>query len=95
MPSAHEFVAHNRTEDEIGVEIGADWLVYQDLDELEKAVRRGNKNIKRFDTSCFNADYVTGDVNQAYLDRIDSVRNDTAKTVQVMNPAVIDLHNSN
>lgn len=95
MPSANEFVAHNRTEEEICQEIGADWLVYQDLKELEFAVKRGNKNIQRFDTSCFNGEYVTGDVNQAYLDHIDQVRNDSAKKVQVMNPAVIDLHNSN
>ncbi|MDH5392060.1 MAG: amidophosphoribosyltransferase [Gammaproteobacteria bacterium] len=95
MPSAQEFVAHDRTEDEICKEIGADWLVYQDLEELELAVRKGNKNIKMFDTSCFNAEYVTGDVSQEYLEHIDSIRNDRAKESRVMNPAVIDLHNSN
>ena len=95
MPSAQEFVAHDRTEDEICKEIGADWLVYQDLDELEQAVKRGNENIKEFDTSCFNAEYVTGDVDQDYLDHIDQIRNDSAKKGQVTNPAVIDLHNSN
>jgi len=95
MPSAQEFVAHNRTEEEICKEIGADWLVYQDLEELEMAVKKGNKKIDSFDTSCFNAEYVTGDVDQAYLDHIDQVRNDNAKASTVMNPAVIDLHNSN
>ena len=95
MPSAHEFVAHDRTEEEICKEIGADWLVYQDLDELELAVKKGNEDIDKFDTSCFNAEYVTGDVDQAYLDHIDDIRNDSAKGDIVMNPAVIDLHNSN
>jgi len=95
MPSAQEFVAHDRTEDEICKEIGADWLVYQDLDELELAVKRGNEKIQQFDTSCFDAEYITGDVNQQYLEHIDQVRNDSAKKGQVMNPAVIDLHNSN
>jgi len=95
MPSAQEFVAHDRTEEEICKEIGADWLVYQDLDELEMAVKKGNDNIEMFDTSCFNAEYVTGDVDQEYLDHIDKIRNDNAKGDTVMNPAVIDLHNSN
>lgn len=95
MPSATEFIAHNRTEDEICEEIGADWLVYQDLEELENAVKRGTENIQGFDTSCFNGQYVTGDVDQDYLDRIDQVRNDSAKHERATNPDIIDLHNSN
>jgi len=95
MPSATEFVAHNRTEEEICKEIGADWLVYQDLEELEKAVRRGNKEIEEFDTSCFDAKYITGDVDQEYLDHLDEARNDSAKRELIANPDIIDLHNSN
>lgn len=95
MPSATEFVAHDRTEEEICQEIGADWLIYQDLEELEVAVRRGNKKIEQFDTSCFNGKYITGDVNQDYLDYIDDVRNDTAKHASAANPDNIDIYNSN
>lgn len=79
MPSVTEFVAHNSTEEEIGEKIGADRIFYQTLDDLVTAVRKGNPEIKTFDCSCFSGEYPTGEVNQAYLDKIDSIRNDTAK----------------
>lgn len=80
MPTAEEFIAHGRSEDEICREIGADWLIYQDIEDLIEAARKGNPKIKRFDTSCFTGDYVTGDVNEAYLNQISVRRNDEAKT---------------
>jgi amidophosphoribosyltransferase len=80
MPTAEEFIAHNRTEEEICREIGADWLIYQDIDDLIQAASKGNPKIKRFDTSCFTGEYVTGDVNDDYLDRLSALRNDDAKT---------------
>ncbi len=80
MPAAHELIAHNRNEDEICTEIGADKMIYQDLDDLIEAVQRGNPEIKHFDTSCFNHEYVTGDIDDAYLERIEALRNDNAQT---------------
>lgn len=94
MPSADEFVAYDRSEEEIAEAIGADWLVYQDLHDLIDAVQHHNSDIKQFDSSCFNGEYVTGDVDKAYLDYIDKLRNDTAKKKQIFNPEIIDLHNS-
>ncbi len=67
MPTAEELIAHDRDTDAICRAIGADWLVYQDLDDLIDAVRKGNPSIGRFDTSCFNGEYVTGDVGDDYL----------------------------
>lgn len=95
MPSAIELVGHGRDEHEIAKVIGADWLVYQDLDDLVKAARKGNPAIKAFDTSVFNGQYVTGDVTQNYLDDIEKLRNDAQKEKQEMaDNAVIDLHNT-
>jgi amidophosphoribosyltransferase len=79
MPAASELIAHARTDDEVARLIGADWLVYQDLDDLIDAVRKGNPQITRFDTSCFNGEYVTGDVTPEYLQALELQRADENK----------------
>jgi amidophosphoribosyltransferase len=79
MASHDEFVAHNRNVEEITKIIGADWLVYQDLDDLIYAVQKGNKTIKNFDCSCFNGEYITHDVDDDYFKRLSDQRNDVAK----------------
>jgi len=80
MPSASELIASGRTDAEICKEIGADGLIYQDLEDLIDAAHEGNPNIKVFDASCFDGKYVTGDVHAEYLERIEQQRNDSAKT---------------
>jgi amidophosphoribosyltransferase len=80
MPAAHELIAHNRTVDEVTRLIGADRVIYQDLDDLIQAVGQGNTDIKGFDTSCFSGEYVTGDVTRSYLDRLEAQRSDENKT---------------
>ena len=92
MPSAHELIAHDRSCDEVAELIGADWLVYQDLEDLVEAVREGNPNIGNFDCSVFDGNYITGDINEVYLGKIEQTRNDAAKLVNVDN-AVMGLHN--
>ena len=79
MASHEEFVAHNRSVDEITKIIGADWLIYQDLEDLIAAVQHGNKNIKHFDSSCFDGVYVTEDIDDEYFERLYNNRNDAAK----------------
>ncbi len=79
MPSTSELVAFNRNIDQICDEIGADKLIYQELDDLIAAVSVCNPAIKEFDTSCFDGVYVTGDVTPAYLGLVNSKRNDAAK----------------
>ncbi|MGE4658541.1 MAG: amidophosphoribosyltransferase [Gammaproteobacteria bacterium] len=79
MPAASELVANGRPEEEVERIIGADWLVYQDLEDLVRAVHHENANIEAFDTSCFSGEYVTGDVSQAYLDDLEVTRSDLAK----------------
>ncbi|MGH1542398.1 MAG: amidophosphoribosyltransferase [Arenicella sp.] len=80
MPAASELVANDRSDEDVCEVIGADRLFYQDLDDLVEAASAGNPDIKEFDTSCFNSVYVTGDVSPAYLERLESDRNDQAKT---------------
>ena len=64
MPAASELVAAGRTEREVAEIIGADWLIYQDLEDLKRAVRHHDARVSEFDTSCFSGQYVTGDVTQ-------------------------------
>jgi amidophosphoribosyltransferase len=79
MPSVRELIAAGRSDEEIGAEIGADRLIYQDLQDLVDAAHEGNPRITQFDASCFDGKYITGDVTQQYLDYIESVRNDAVK----------------
>jgi amidophosphoribosyltransferase len=92
MPSPHEFVAHERNVEQIGAELGVDWLVYQDLDDLIAAVNK-RSDIDRFDTSCFNGEYITGDIDASYLYYIDALRNDSSKTESENSSAFMELHN--
>ncbi|MGQ7843558.1 amidophosphoribosyltransferase [Granulosicoccus sp. 3-233] len=85
MPAAEELIAHERTSEEIEKVIGADWLVYQELEDLIEAVRYDKHPIEHFETSCFSGDYITGDVDREYLESLEKQRSDNAKRLQ--NPA--------
>ncbi|SPE28075.1 amidophosphoribosyltransferase [Burkholderiales bacterium] len=74
MPTRAELIASSRSEPEIQGAIGADALVFQELDDLKRAVRDCNPALRRFEASCFDGVYVTGDVSPAYLDRIERAR---------------------
>jgi len=95
MPSPEEFVAHQRSSEEIAKEIDADWLIYQDLDDLIQACHRGKQDIIEFDCSVFNGHYVTGDIDQDYLDDINQRRNDNAMQSSLDGEnEILDIHNS-
>jgi amidophosphoribosyltransferase len=74
MPNQEELVATGRTEAEIAVEIGADLLIYQELDALKEAVRDGNPALRDFEASCFDGRYITGDITTDYLSHLASER---------------------
>ena len=74
MPSRRELIATGRTDDEICREIGADRIIYQDLADLKAAVNKSNPAITRFDCSCFDGEYITGDITPEYLNRIEASR---------------------
>ena len=99
MPSASELIAHGRTDEEVGALIGADWLIYQDLNDLISSASEGNRSISGFECSVFNGEYVTGDVNQTYLDGVELKRNDAAKEVDASediskDSQIIGIHNN-
>ncbi|HEY0562232.1 MAG TPA: amidophosphoribosyltransferase, partial [Methylophilus sp.] len=93
MPSRDELLATGRTDEEICKEIGADALIYQDLDALKSSIAKSNPKLKGFDSSCFDGIYVTGDVDTAYLNRIESARSDLNKKQKPPNSSTqLDLN---
>ena len=80
MPAPEELIASGRTVEEIRQELGADRLIYQDLDALVKACKKkGKYDIHQFDTSCFSGEYITG-VEDDYLRQLQKVRSDEARS---------------
>lgn len=96
MPTRHELIGYNRNNAQIATAIGADWLVYQDLDDLIASTEhKGRAEIDGFDSSCFDGDYITGDITESYLDALDASRNDDAKSDKnTSNDEVLDIHNA-
>jgi amidophosphoribosyltransferase len=96
MPAASELVAHGRSEEEIRQVLGADRLIFQDLEDLIDAVqKRGKSDVDRFDTSVFDSDYVTGDVTETYLHHLEEMRNDATRwTGERRSETVIELYNN-
>ncbi len=78
MPSSEELVAHDRSEREIEQLLGCDWLIYQDLADLEAAVAGPKFPGRKFDSSCFSGEYVTG-IEAGYFERLQQLRSDEAK----------------
>ena len=73
MPTHAELVAYNRTDDEITQIIGADKVIFQKLDNLKKSITDVNSKLTKFDASCFDGIYVTGDISKKYLESLVSV----------------------
>ncbi|MGB5261347.1 MAG: amidophosphoribosyltransferase [Gammaproteobacteria bacterium] len=95
MPSSAELIASGLNEAEVGKKIGADWIIFQDMDDLVKAVGKWNKKIAQFDASVFTGEYITGDVSEDYLDALQSTRSDAAKKDRRdKDDEVMDLHNT-
>jgi amidophosphoribosyltransferase len=76
MPTQSELIANGRDEQEVAAIIGADALIYQDIEDMQKSVSDLNPALTHFDTSCFTGQYVTGDITPEYLARIAAPRND-------------------
>ena len=74
MPSRRELIANGRNDEEICREIGADRLIYQDIEDLKASVRKINPGLTGFDASCFDGNYITGDITPHYLDVIEALR---------------------
>jgi len=80
MAATTELIAHNRTEDEISELIGADWLIYQDLEDLIESAKYGNPSIQQFECSVFDGKYITADIDRSYLQKLEETRSDDKKS---------------
>ena len=78
MPATSELIASNKSHDEVALEINADWLIYQTLEDLIDSVREGNPEIKEFETSIFTGDYFTPLIEN-YLEELEISRKDELK----------------
>ncbi len=85
MAVKSELVAFDKTEKDIQKEIGADWLIYQDLEDLIKAATPGSENgeTREFDCSVFDGKYVTGDITDIYFSKIETRRKDSEKKTKI------------
>lgn len=96
MPAASELIAHGHDEEEVGRIIGADRLIYQDLEDLRRSVQKGNPKIERFEDSVFTGEYVTADISEDYLQQLELFRADAAKEERRFEAegAGLELHNA-
>ena len=81
MAATAELIAHQRSEEQIAEFIGADWLIYQNLEDLIKSAQVGNPEIEKFETSVFDGKYICGSVTKDYLTNLESDRKDSSKKV--------------
>ncbi|MBK7353381.1 MAG: amidophosphoribosyltransferase [Nitrosomonas sp.] len=91
MPTRQELIAADKDEEQICYEIGADFLVYQELESLKNSISCINPAIKNFETSCFDGQYITEGVTQDYLDKLESQRNANAKKFSKHDLTQLDL----
>ena len=94
MPSANELIGFGRDDKAIAKEIGADWLIYQDLKDLVRSVQESSDELTQFDTSVFNGEYVTGDIDDSYLQNLEKLRSDKARDDLDTDDEVMELHNN-
>src|SRR5574340_562192 len=92
MPTRQELLATGRNDEQIAAEIGADALIYQNLEALERAVQMVNPAITSFDTSCFDGRYITGDITPEYLAKIEMARNNPRSSSESSSSKQLDLN---
>jgi len=99
MPAATELIAHGRSVEEVRAEIGADWLIYQDLEDLIECSREGNPEVDGFESSVFDGRYLAGNIDDHYLQSVEAARAEGAKgrgrVLGFSDGAVVGLHNDN
>lgn len=74
MPTRSELIAFGRTDEEICRAIGADALIYQDIESMKQDVLNLNPALQGLEASCFDGQYITGDVTAALLDTLEATR---------------------
>ncbi|KAG2020147.1 L-glutamine D-fructose 6-phosphate amidotransferase [Coprinopsis cinerea AmutBmut pab1-1] len=95
MPSRKELVAYGRDEEAIAKAIGADRVIFQTLPDLEESVRQWNPAITSFDCSVFNGEYITGGVDEEYLQHVEFLRADNARGKLQLDTACLEHKGAN
>ena len=78
MPTREELIAHARSIEDIRQFIGADALIYQDVDAMKRVVRGLNPKLAGFEASCFDGHYITGDITPADFQALEAQRRSQA-----------------
>ena len=92
MPTRDELIAYGRSNEQICREITADALVYQDVESLKRSISDVNPALTRFEASCFDGQYVTGDVSRDYLDRLEYARHHPKAAIEDMARSQLNLN---
>ncbi len=87
LPAREDLIAYNATNEEIAQKIGADKVFYQSLEDLHASVTEGNKSIQQFEDGCFSGNYITGDIDEDYLKKIESLRGNSVEVKENENSA--------
>ena len=74
MPTRSELIATGKNDEQIAKEIGADALIYQDIEAMKAAITKVNPQITNFESSCFDGCYITGNIDAEYLDNVEASR---------------------
>lgn len=96
MPTRTELVAAFHTDDEVAARIGADFVIYQTVEDMEDSVRSLNPKIEHLDSSCFTGKYITGGIDDSYLSRLASTRNESRhdEKKRAKAQSVVEIHNN-
>ena len=97
MPTRQELIASHGTENDVAEKIGADWLVYQDIEDLLASCSGGRKPIERFECSVFDGKYITGDITEKYLEQLEANRREKLQskdTEKSGHTQLVDIHNN-
>ncbi|MCF6767789.1 amidophosphoribosyltransferase [Thiotrichales bacterium 19S11-10] len=92
MPTHKELIAFDKKDEDIAGLIGADCVIYQDLDDLIASVKEESKSLDQFETSVFDGKYITGDINQDYFDQLKALRDESHRSA---GHSLLDIHNEN
>ena len=84
MPTRGELISHNREVEEVRQIIGADRLIFQDLEDLVEAVSdTKHSKVDGFDCSVFDGNYISGDIDEQYLTALENARHEAKRACGV------------
>lgn len=92
MPVKSELISSGRSVEEVRQIIGADRLIFQDLQDLIDAVNdTKHSRVHGFDCSVFDGKYIAGQIDEAYLTELQNKRNDAAKGNSAPSASPVDM----